>query len=147
MTIDKRILEELKDPLIHALRNCIDHGIETPEQRQRAGKPPQAAITVAVSPINGNQVEISVSDDGGGVDLERVKLAAGRHGLLVPEAAGPDGESAALGLVFEADISTSPIITQVSGRGLGLAIVREKTERLGGRVAIEAGAAPAPSSG
>ena len=137
VTIDKRILEELKDPLIHLLRNCIDHGVETPEQRQRAGKPPQAAITVAVSPINGNQVEISVSDDGGGVDLERVKLAAGRHGLLVPEAAGPDGESAALGLVFEADISTSPIITQVSGRGLGLAIVREKTERLGGRVAIE----------
>ncbi len=137
VTIDKRILEELKDPLIHLLRNCIDHGVETPEQRQRAGKPPQAAITVAVSPINGNQVEISVSDDGGGVDLEKVKLAAGRHGLLVPEAAGPDGESAALGLVFEADISTSPMITQVSGRGLGLAIVREKTERLGGRVAIE----------
>jgi two-component system chemotaxis sensor kinase CheA len=137
VTIDKRILEELKDPLIHLLRNCIDHGIETPEQRQRAGKPPQATIMVAVAPINGNQVEISVSDDGGGVDLERVKLAAGRHGLLVPEAAGPDGESAALELVFEADISTSPIITQVSGRGLGLAIVREKTERLGGRVAIE----------
>jgi two-component system chemotaxis sensor kinase CheA len=137
VTIDKRILEELKDPLIHLLRNCIDHGIETPELRQRAGKPPQATITVAVAPINGNQVEISVSDDGGGVDLERVKLAAGRHGLLVPETAGPDGESAALGLVFETDVSTSPIITQVSGRGLGLAIVREKTERLGGRVAIE----------
>jgi len=137
VTIDKRILEELKDPLIHLLRNCIDHGIETPEQRRRAGKPPQATITVAVAPINGNQVEISVSDDGGGVDLERVKFAAGRHGLSVPEAAGPEGESAALGLVFEADVSTSPIITQVSGRGLGLAIVREKTEKLGGRVAIE----------
>jgi two-component system, chemotaxis family, sensor kinase CheA len=137
VTIDKRILEELKDPLIHLLRNCIDHGVETPEQRQRAGKPPQATITVAVAPINGNQVEISVSDDGGGVDLERVKFAAGRHGLSVPEAAGPEGESAALGLVFEADVSTSPIITQVSGRGLGLAIVREKTEKLGGRVAIE----------
>lgn len=137
VTIDKRILEELKDPLIHLLRNCIDHGVETPEQRQRAGKPPQATITVAVSPINGNQVEISVSDDGAGVDLERVRFAAGRHGLSVPEAAGPEAESAALGLVFEADVSTSPIITQVSGRGLGLAIVREKTEKLGGRVAIE----------
>lgn len=137
VTIDKRILEELKDPLIHLLRNCVDHGVETPQQRQRAGKPPQATITVAVAPINGNQVEISVSDDGAGVDLERVKFAAGRHGLSVPEAAGPEGESAALGLVFEADVSTSPIITQVSGRGLGLAIVREKTEKLGGRVAIE----------
>jgi len=137
VTIDKRILEELKDPLIHLLRNCIDHGVETPEQRQRAGKPPQAAVTVAVAPINGNQVEISVSDDGAGVDLEKVKLAAGRHGLPVPEATAANGESAALGLVFEADVSTSPIITQVSGRGLGLAIVREKTEKLGGRVAIE----------
>jgi len=137
VTIDKRILEELKDPLIHLLRNCIDHGIESPAERQRAGKPPQAAITVAVSPVNGNQVEISVSDDGAGVDLEKLKLAAGRHGLPVPEAAGADGESAALGLVFEADVSTSPIITQVSGRGLGLAIVREKTEKLGGSVAIE----------
>jgi two-component system, chemotaxis family, sensor kinase CheA len=137
VTIDKRILEELKDPLIHLLRNCIDHGIETPAQRQRAGKPPQAAITVAVLPVNGNQVEISVSDDGAGVDLEKVKLAAGRHGLSVPDPASPDAESAALGLVFETDVSTSPIITQVSGRGLGLAIVREKTEKLGGRVAIE----------
>jgi two-component system, chemotaxis family, sensor kinase CheA len=137
VTVDKRILEELKDPLIHLLRNCIDHGVETPEQRQRAGKPAQAAITVAVSPRDGNQVEISVSDDGAGVDLERVKLAASRRGLSAADAAGPNGESAALGLVFEADVSTSPIITQVSGRGLGLAIVREKTEKLGGRVAIE----------
>ena len=137
VTIDKRILEELKDPLIHLLRNSIDHGVETPAVRHRAAKPPQAAITVAVAPLNGNQVEISVSDDGAGVDLEKVKLAAGRHGLPVPEAAAADEEAAALGLVFEADVSTSPIITQVSGRGLGLAIVREKTEKLGGRVAIE----------
>jgi two-component system, chemotaxis family, sensor kinase CheA len=137
LTIDKRILEELKDPLIHLLRNCIDHGVETPEQRQRAGKPPQALITVAVLPLDGNQIEISVGDDGAGVDLEKVKLAAGRRGLLAADASGSHGESAALGLVFEADVSTSPIITQVSGRGLGLAIVREKTEKLGGRVAIE----------
>jgi two-component system, chemotaxis family, sensor kinase CheA len=137
VTIDKRILEELKDPLIHLLRNCIDHGVETPEQRRRAGKSPQATIAVAVAPIDGNEVEVSVSDDGAGVDLEKVKLAADRRGLLAPDASGSDGESAALGLVFEADVSTSPIITQVSGRGLGLAIVREKTEKLGGRVAIE----------
>jgi two-component system, chemotaxis family, sensor kinase CheA len=137
VTLDKRILEELKDPLIHLLRNCIDHGVETPTERQRAGKTAQATITLAVSPINGNQIEISVSDDGAGVDLDKVKLAAARHGLLDPEASGPDAESAALGLVFETDVSTSPMITQLSGRGLGLAIVREKTEKLGGRVAIE----------
>ena len=137
VTIDKRILEELKDPLIHLLRNCIDHGIETPEGRRRAGKSPRATITLAAAAVNGNQVEISVSDDGAGIDIEKVKQAAGRRGLVAPESSDPLAESAALALVFEADVSTSPMITEVSGRGLGLAIVREKAEKLGGRIAIE----------
>jgi two-component system chemotaxis sensor kinase CheA len=137
VTIDKRILEQLKDPLIHLLRNCIDHGIETPDRRRRAGKPPRAAITLTVSPMNSNQVEISLSDDGAGIDIEKVKAAAGKRGLAIPASADQHGESAALALVFETAVSTSPMITQVSGRGLGLAIVREKTEKLGGRVAIE----------
>jgi two-component system chemotaxis sensor kinase CheA len=137
VTIDKRILEQLKDPLIHLLRNCIDHGIETPEQRRRAGKPPRAAITLTVSPTSSNQVEISLSDDGAGIDIEKVKAAAGKRGLAIPASVDQHGESAALALVFETAVSTSPMITQISGRGLGLAIVREKTEKLGGRVAIE----------
>ena len=135
--IDKRVLEEMKDPLIHLLRNCIDHGIETPEQRSRAGKPRRATITLAVSQVDGNQVELAVSDDGAGVDLEKLIAAADRRGLVAPVRADSFAESAALALVFETDVSTSPMITQVSGRGLGLAIVREKTEKLGGRVAIE----------
>jgi two-component system chemotaxis sensor kinase CheA len=137
VTIDKRILEELKDPLIHVLRNCIDHGIETPEQRSLAGKSPRGTITLAAAAVNGNQVEISVSDDGAGIDVEKVKQAAGRRGLVAADSSDPLTESAALALVFEADVSTSPMITQVSGRGLGLAIVREKAEKLGGRIAIE----------
>jgi len=137
VTIDKRILEQLKDPLVHLLRNCIDHGIEPPEQRRRAGKPPRAAITLTVSPVNSSQVEISVSDDGAGVDVERVKAAAGKRGLVAPNSSDQLSEPAALALVFETDVSTSPMITRVSGRGLGLAIVREKVEKLGGRVAIE----------
>jgi two-component system, chemotaxis family, sensor kinase CheA len=137
VTIDKRILEELKDPLIHLLRNCVDHGIETPQQRRLAGKPARAAITVAVAPVNGNQVEISVSDDGAGIDVAEVMAAAARRGVAVPEAVQQGGESAALALVFETEVSTSPMITQLSGRGLGLAIVREKAEKLGGRVGIE----------
>ena len=137
VTIDKRILEELKDPLIHLLRNCIDHGIETPELRRHAGKPPRAAITLTVSPVNSTQVEISVADDGAGIDLEKVKAAAAKRGLAVPGTTQPLGESATLALVFEPEVSTSPMITRVSGRGLGLAIVREKVEKLGGHAAIE----------
>ena len=134
VTIDKRILEELKDPLIHLLRNSIDHGIELPEQRRRLGKPQRATITLAVTPLNGNQVEISVSDDGAGIDVEKVRLAAAKRGLTVADQAG---DAATLALVFETEVSTSPMITRVSGRGLGLAIVREKTEKLGGHVGLE----------
>lgn len=133
ITVDKRILDELKDPLIHMLRNCVDHGIEPPDIRSRQGKPQRASITLAVTPINGNQVEISVTDDGAGIDVDGVRQAAAKRGL-----SGTDQmeDAAALALVFEADVSTSPMITQVSGRGLGLAIVREKTETLGGRATI-----------
>jgi two-component system, chemotaxis family, sensor kinase CheA len=135
--IDKRILEEMKDPFIHLLRNCVDHGIETPAQRVQLGKPPRATINFVISPINGNKVELLMSDDGAGIDAEKVKESAVRRGLISPEQARAMNEADALALIFQADVSTSPIITQLSGRGLGLAIVREKTEKLGGRVSVE----------
>src|SRR5665213_3096197 len=135
--IDKRILEEMKDPFIHLLRNCVDHGIEKPEERVKLGKPPSATITFVVSPINGNKVELLVSDDGSGIEIDKVNEAAVQRGLISPEQARGMKESEALALIFQADLSTSPIITQLSGRGLGLAIVREKTEKLGGRVCVE----------
>ncbi|HEY1725343.1 MAG TPA: response regulator [Steroidobacteraceae bacterium] len=137
VTIDKRILEEMKDPLVHMLRNSVDHGVETPDVRRRAGKPQRATVTLAVSRVNGSLVEFTVSDDGAGIDVERVKAAAIKHGRIESRAAQQLTESEALALVFEDEVSTSPMITQVSGRGLGLAIVRERTEKLGGRVEVE----------
>jgi len=135
--IDKRILEEMKDPLVHILRNCVDHGIEPPAERQRLGKPPRATISLTVSPVDGSKVELLVSDDGRGIDAEKVKASAVKHGRITEEEARQLGDAAALDLIFQSDVSTSPIITQLSGRGLGLAIVREKAEKLGGRVTVE----------
>jgi two-component system chemotaxis sensor kinase CheA len=135
--IDKRILEEMKAPLIHLLRNAVDHGAETPEERRRSGKPPRATITLAASQVNGNKVELSVSDDGAGIDADKVTASAVEHGFLSADEARQLGDAEARRLIFEADVTTSPMITRVSGRGLGLAIVREKTEKLGGTVSVE----------
>ncbi|MBM3890404.1 MAG: hybrid sensor histidine kinase/response regulator, partial [Verrucomicrobia bacterium] len=134
--IDKRILEEMKDPLIHLVRNCIDHGIEKPEERRRRNKPPRGTVTVAVTQVDSGKVEILVEDDGVGIDLPRVKQAAVRKGVITEEQARQLGEHEAMALIFQSEVSTSPIITEISGRGLGLAIVREKVEKLGGRVSL-----------
>lgn len=134
--IDKRVLEEMKDPLIHLLRNCVDHGVESPAHREQLGKPARATISLDVSMVDSHHVELLIADDGAGIDIERVKAAAIERGVLTTDAAAQLSEQDALALVFEADISTSTAITQLSGRGLGLAIVREKVEKLGGRIAV-----------
>ncbi|MBT9612568.1 MAG: response regulator [Burkholderiales bacterium] len=135
--IDRRILEEMKDPLLHMLRNCIDHGIETPVLRADKHKPPHGTCALAISQLDSGKVEILVTDDGAGIDAAKVKAAACKLGLVSAEETERLEESAALALIFQSGISTSPIITDVSGRGLGLAIVREKVERLGGAIALE----------
>ena len=135
--IDKRVLEEMKDALIHILRNCVDHGVEKPDQRARLNKPRRATITIVASQVNGNKVEILVSDDGAGVDLEKLKEAAVRHGILAQADAQALSEAEAFELMFHSQVSTSQIITEISGRGLGMAIVRAKVEKLGGQVSVE----------
>lgn len=136
--VDKRILEELKDPLVHLLRNCVCHGIEAPEIRARLNKPPRATITISVSQMtDGNKVELVVTDDGRGIDVAMAKESAVKHGRISREEANRLSEAEASDLIFLSDVSTSPIITQLSGRGLGLAIVREKAVKLGGSVSVE----------
>lgn len=135
--IDRRILDAMKDPLIHLLRNSIDHGISTPAVRTAKGKPQQGTITVAISQKDSGKVEVLIADDGVGIDVEAVKAAAGKLGATSTLETGRVDEQDALALVFKSGLSTSPIITDVSGRGLGLAIVREKVEKLGGSIAIE----------
>lgn len=137
LEIDRRILEEIKDPLIHLVRNCVDHGIERPSEREAAGKPRKGLITISVAHADGNTAAIKVVDDGCGIDTERVKAAAVKSNIISPEDAEGIGPQEALSLIFFSGLSTSPIITDLSGRGLGLAIVREKVEGLGGSIAVE----------
>jgi two-component system, chemotaxis family, sensor kinase CheA len=137
LEIDRRILEGFKDPLIHMIRNSVDHGIELPEDRRRKQKPERGTVAIAVTALGGKKLEVLVSDDGAGIDTARVRAAARRAGLISPKAAEQMSDQEAYALVFQSGVSTSPIITDISGRGLGLAIVREKVERLGGSLAME----------
>jgi len=135
--VDRRILEEMKDPFIHLVRNCIDHGIEKPEEREKNKKPPRGTIRIAVAQKNGSKVEILISDDGRGIDLSKVRASALKLGLITQQESTTLSDHETLNLVFRSGVSTSPMITDLSGRGLGLAIVREKADKLGGAVAVD----------
>lgn len=135
--IDKRILEEMKDPLIHLVRNGIDHGIEEPAERRRKGKAPGGRLAIVIAAKNGGKIDILVSDDGAGIDAARVRSAAIKQGMITREDAEKLDGQETLALIFRSGVSTSPIITDLSGRGLGLAIVREKVEKLGGALSVE----------
>ncbi|MBI3456963.1 MAG: response regulator [Candidatus Rokubacteria bacterium] len=137
LEVDRRVLEAMKEPLIHLVRNAVDHGIERPEERIRAGKPRQGRVAVAVASLEGGRLELRVEDDGRGIDLAQVRAAAARARLLSPEDAQALTDEAVLGLIYRSGFSTSPIITDVSGHGLGLAIVKEQAERLGGQIHLE----------
>jgi two-component system, chemotaxis family, sensor kinase CheA len=135
--IDRKVLETIKDPLIHLVRNAVDHGIEPPDERQAAGKPRRGRVSVSFTPVEDSRIEVVVADDGRGIDVERVREAAVRARLVDAEAAAVLTDEAVFALIYRSGLSTSFVITDVSGHGLGLAIVKERVEGLDGEIRVE----------
>jgi two-component system chemotaxis sensor kinase CheA len=133
---DKRILEEMKDPLTHMIRNAIDHGIETPAERLAAGKPPVATIRLRGCQTAANII-IQVEDDGRGLDMESIKRTALKRGICREVELAAMSESQIQSLIFAPGFSTRTFVTEVSGRGVGLDVVRTNVERLKGTIQVE----------
>lgn len=134
--LDKRMIDELGDPLIHMVRNSADHGIELPEERLRAGKPREGTITLNAF-HRGNSIVIQVSDDGRGLDAERILQKAIAKGLVSPADAERLTRQQIYNLIWEPGLTTAEKVTEVSGRGMGMDIVRSKIEELSGTVELD----------
>ncbi|MDC7241777.1 MAG: chemotaxis protein CheW [Spirochaetales bacterium] len=131
--LDKSVIEELLDPLMHCVRNSLDHGIESPEERLEAGKSEEGQILLKAS-NEGNMIVIEISDDGAGIDVEKVKAKAIERGVIHPSKNLSDVE--AYNLIFDPGFSTAKEITNISGRGVGLDVVRKEIEKLNGTVTV-----------
>jgi two-component system chemotaxis sensor kinase CheA len=134
--LDKSLLEAIKDPLTHAVRNALDHGIEPPAKREAAGKDPEGTLTLRAAQ-EGSHVVIEVSDDGAGMAVDKIRSKAIERGLLSAERAAQLGERDLLQLVFLPGFSTAVAVTNVSGRGVGMDVVRTNVEKIGGKVEID----------
>lgn len=130
--LDRSVAAVLRDPLVHLVRNAVDHGIELPDVRTRQGKDPTGQVVITASPQQGELV-VTVTDDGGGIDVDAVRAAAARLGL--PE---PADDAAAAALLLEPGFSTAPRTTEISGRGVGLDAVRSAVESAGGSLELDA---------
>ncbi|QDV44002.1 Gliding motility regulatory protein [Stieleria neptunia] len=128
--VDRSVLEGLKDPLLHLVRNSADHGVESPAQRTEAGKPERATITVSAE-LRGGQVQVRVEDDGGGLNLRRICEIARKRDIEVP-----DDPREQARLIFAPGFSTAKLITDISGRGVGLDVVQSQVESLHGSVDV-----------
>jgi chemotaxis protein histidine kinase CheA len=134
--LDKTIIESIKDPLTHLVRNAVDHGVEMPEKRLASGKSPEGHLLLRAF-HEGGQVNIEISDDGAGIDLERVKQKALEKGLLAPDQAARLSDRELLNLLFLPGFSTAEKVTNVSGRGVGMDVVKTNIEKIGGTVDIQ----------
>lgn len=134
--LDRSVIEVISDPLIHLLRNSVDHGIEKPLDRIEAGKTEEGKIHISAHHEQG-QIVITVKDDGHGIDVQRVKDKAVSRGLISESEVGSMPDKEAIDLIFEAGLSTAKTVSEVSGRGVGMDIVRANIERLNGAIFVE----------
>jgi two-component system chemotaxis sensor kinase CheA len=131
--LDKSVIEDLLDPIMHSVRNSIDHGVESQEERKAAGKPEEGMVLLKAA-NEGNMIIIEIADDGKGIDVEAVKGKAVERGLISPNKILSDVE--AFNLIFEPGFSTAKTVTSISGRGVGLDVVRRQIEKLNGTVTV-----------
>ncbi|NCC50999.1 MAG: hybrid sensor histidine kinase/response regulator [Spartobacteria bacterium] len=134
--LDKTIIETLSDPLTHLVRNCADHGLEPPDEREKAGKPRTGTVHLTAR-HEGGQVHIEIVDDGRGINPEKIKAKAIDKGLLTTEQARQMSDREAFLLVFAPGFSTADVVSDISGRGVGMDVVRTNIEGLGGTVELE----------
>jgi two-component system chemotaxis sensor kinase CheA len=134
--VDKALLEILEEPLLHLLRNAIDHGVEPTDERLRLGKPAEATVRI-IAGMAGQRLHLRVSDDGGGIDVEVVRKRAITTGLLNATTASLASEREILRTIFAAGFSTREQVSEISGRGIGLNIVLDVVENLGGKIEVE----------
>ncbi|WP_178019553.1 chemotaxis protein CheA [uncultured Paenibacillus sp.] len=134
--LDRTLIEEIGDPLIHLLRNAVDHGIEAPEQRRLSGKCERGTVTLSAAHQD-NHVVISIRDDGAGIDVDKLREAAVSKGLLSHNEVQRLTDEEALHLIFKPGFSTASEVSDVSGRGVGMDIVRNNIERMSGMIDIE----------
>lgn len=134
--LDRKVLELIHDPLLHLVRNALDHGFETPAERSAAGKAASGLLEVSAETVGG-EVRVIISDDGRGMDPQRLRERAVRMGMLTSDAAASLSDSEALDLIFQPGFSTAAIVTDISGRGVGMDVVRTNLNELGGQVHLE----------
>lgn len=134
--LDRKVLELLNDPLLHLVRNAVDHGIEPPEARIAAGKPAEGTVEVSAEAAGG-EVRVTISDDGRGIDPQLLRERAARSGGPGAERAARLSDAEALDLIFQPGFSTAQIVTDISGRGVGMDVVRSNITELGGQVRVE----------
>jgi two-component system chemotaxis sensor kinase CheA len=134
--LDRKLLEALNDPLLHLVRNAVDHGIEPPDEREQAGKSRQGKVTVRAE-ATGSEVHISIMDDGRGMDPKKLRDIAVRKGLIAKENAELLSDQESFELIFLPGFSSAQMITDISGRGVGMDVVRTNINELGGQVTVD----------